>query len=144
MKRLTQCVIVILLVGCFFVTPVFAAEEQVDRSSDFFIGQNAWLSRVSSTEFNIWFDVTGTKGMDELGVSEIYVDESPDRSDWTEIKTYTSSEYPELMDYGTGLHGGHVSCSGRKGYYYRAYVVFHAKDGNATGRMPIYTFSIQL
>lgn len=144
MKRLTQCAIAIFLIGCFLVMPVLAAENQVDRASDFFIKQSAYLLNVSDTEFNVWFDVTATKGMDELGVSVIYVDESPNDSDWTEIATYTSEDYPELMDYGTGYHGGHVSCSGQKGYYYRAYVVFYAKNGENIGEMPVYTYSIQL
>ncbi|MDO5399550.1 MAG: hypothetical protein Q4F17_01040 [Eubacteriales bacterium] len=144
MKRLTQCIIAMLLVGCILIMPVYAAENQVDRSSEFFIKDSAYLSKVSSTEFNVWFSVTAVKGMDELGVSAIYVDESPDGSDWTELETYTNSDYPELLDYETGYHGGHVSCSGRKGYYYRALVVFYAKDGRNIGEMPIYTYSIQL
>lgn len=144
MKRLTQCIIAVLLVGCLFAMPVLAVEDQADRASDFFIKQSAYLSRVSSKEFNIWFDVAAVKRMDELGVSAIYVEESPDRSDWTHIATYTKEDYPELIDYGTGLHAGHVSCSGRAGYYYRAYVVFYAKEGENIGKMPEYTYSLQL
>lgn len=144
MKRLTQCVIVILLVGCFFVMPVFASEEQVDRASDFFISQSASLWEVSDTEFEVWFDVEATDGMDELGVSTIYVEKSPNGSDWTSHKTYTKSGYPELINYGTGLYVGHVSCSGTKGYYYRAQVIFYAKKGQNIGKMPMYTYSIRL
>lgn len=144
MKRLTQCAIAILLVGCFLVMPVFAVEDQVDRASDYFIKQSAYLSEVSDTEFEVWFDVVATKGMDELGVSAIYVEESPDGSDWTNHKTYTKSEYPELIDYETGFYGTHVTCSGKKGYYYQAQVIFYAKDGKNIGKMPIYTYNIQL
>lgn len=144
MKRIIQCITAILLVACFFTMPVLAAEDQVDRASDFFIGDTAYLSKVSDTEFNVWFSVSAVKGMDELGVSVMYIDESPDRSDWTEVACYTSDDYPELMDYGSGHHDGHVACSGQKGYYYRAYVIFYAKDGENIGKMPVYTYSIQL
>lgn len=144
MKRLTQCAIALFLAGCFLVMPAFASEAQADRASNFFISQSASLWKVSGTEFEIWFDVTATKGMDELGVSAIYVEESPNGSDWTDHKTYTKSGYPELIDYGTGAYGSYVSCSGTKGYYYRAQVIFYAKDGENTAKMPTYTYSIQL
>lgn len=144
MKRLMQCVLAILFVGCFLTMPAFAAEDQEERASDYFIGQSAYLLEVSDTEFEVWFDVKATDKMDELGISAIYVEKSSNGSTWTAHKTFTKSDYSELIDYGTGLHAGYVSCSGTKGYYYRAQVIFYAKKGQNIGKMPIYTYSIRL
>lgn len=124
--------------------PVSAAEDTIPRASNFFAASSTYLWRTSSTTFQVWFDIDAVGRMDELGVSEIKVQRSSDRVNWSTMVTYTSNLYPHLMDYSTSAHYGYVTYTGSPGYYYRAMVTYHAKNSSGTGKMYEYTSSMIL
>jgi hypothetical protein len=85
---------------------------------------------------SIYFDVQGTKTMDEIGALSIRLQERPSRSTiWTTVKSYSYSNYPNMLGYNTSFYASSVSYSGRVGYSYRAYVtVWAGLDGLGDSR----------
>lgn len=134
MKRLTRLVCLILIMSMVLAVPAMAAE----RASKYFGSHSCYLWNVSSTSFEVWFDVTATGGMDTLGASEIKIQRSSDRVNWTTVQTYY-----DIYEYNTSEAGGHVTFGGREaGYYYRAKVTFYAEKGNGVAEYTDYTSSV--
>lgn len=144
MKRFTQCISLVLALVLFLSVPVYAAESTMPRASNFFMASSTYLWKVSSTTFEVWFDIDAVRGMDELGASEIKVQRSSDGVNWTTMYTYTKELYPHLIAEDTGSHCGYVTYTGSTGYYYRAFVTYYAKDSTGTAEAYRYTSSLKL
>lgn len=131
MKRFTQLACLILIFSMVLAIPVFAAETGT-RASDYFMASSCYLYIISNTEFEVWFDVTSIRMMDELGASEIKVQRSTDKQNWSTVQTYSKEDYPQMICTNTGSHADCVTySSAESGYYYRAMVTLYAK--NSTG-----------
>lgn len=131
MKRLLQIVCLILIMSMILALPAFAAEQ----ASHFFMSHSCYLWEISDSEFQVCFDVTAVGEMDVLGVSEIKIQRSTDKSNWTTVATYN-----DYYDYDTGFHSDEITYSSRSdGYYYRAKVTFHAEKDSGVGEYVDYT-----
>ena len=139
MKRFSQCLCVLLVLLLILATPAFAAESNALRSSDYFMSSSVYLRKTSSTQLQVWFEVSATGGMDELGVSVIKVQRSTDAQNWTTVRTYYKEDYPNMIDTNTSYHSGYVPYTYSSGYYYRAYVQLYAKNSGGTGYYDCYT-----
>ena len=144
MRRFTQCVCILLLAAVFFTVPVYAAENDMQRASNYFGTNSQYLYQTSDTSFDICFDVTAVRRMEELGASKVVLQRSSDTINWTDIKTYRKADYPEMIDYDTVFHAGSFSYEGDEGYYYRAYVRYYAKDSTGTEEFNTYSTSVTL
>lgn len=139
-KRLTKAVCFLMVAVMLFSTTAFAAES---RASNFFAMTSTYLERVSSSTIDIWFDVSAVGRMDELGVRKIKLQRSTDRSNWSTIETYDMDDYGEMICEGTASHSGCLTYSSAStGYYYRAYVIFYAKNSSGIGEFTDYTATI--
>lgn len=132
MRRLTRCICVILVLASLFTIPAVAAEQ---RSSDFFMCSSVYLWKISDTQFEVWFDVTAVQSMAELGASEIKVQRSTDKENWTTMQTYKKANYSQMIDTNTVAHADCVTYTYTSGYYYRAIVVLYAKNSSGTGEV---------
>ena len=81
MKRIIRCMCVVLVFSLLMVTPAFAAENNASRASAFFSKISTYLYPVTGNTFEVWFSVTGTGVMDELGASRITVQRRASSSD---------------------------------------------------------------
>ena len=124
--------------------PVTAAEVENSRGSTFFAASRVYLWKTSDTTFEAWFDVTATRGMDELGASSITIQKSYDGVTWESMITYTKESTPKLVCANTGVHCECVRYAGTAGRYYRAMIILYAKDGTSIGEMIEYTPTLQL
>lgn len=143
MKRFTQFVSLVLVLSMILAVPAFAAESSA-RASDYFGRISCYLVKTTNMQFQVWFDVTATKGMDELGTSVITVQRSSDTVNWTDMQTYTKEVYSQMTATGTGNHSDYVTYTATPGYYYRAYVEFYAKLGNGSATYSDYTSYIKM
>ena len=141
MKRFFKIVTMLLVVSLVLSIPAFASEP---RASAFFIRTSTYLEKVSGTTFDVWFDVTATGLMDEVGVSTIKVQRSSDETNWTTMYTYSKDSYSQMTDENTGGHVDSVRYSGTAGYFYRAKVTFYAKNSSGTGTYVMYTDTIKV
>ncbi len=136
MKRFIQCVCLILILSTCLAIPAAAAEVIAPRASSYFLSFSGYLWWTSSTSFMVCFDVNGVGTMDEIGVSEIRVQQSSDSSTWETVATYG-----KIVDTNTASHSGYVTYSGAvSGYSYRALITFYAKKGTGTGTYYYYAY----
>lgn len=140
MKRKIQFASLLLVVVMLLSFPVYA--EGQSRASNFFVVTSTYIEKVSGTTFEVWFDVTAKSLMDELGTSTIKVQRSSDGTNWTTMKTFSKSNYSQMIDEDTVWHGDCVTYTGTTGYYYRAKVTFYAKNDSGTGEYTMYTSTI--
>ena len=142
MKRLVKTLCLLMVAVTMLSTVSFAAEAADARASSYFMMTSTYIDRSSSSKLDIWFEVTGTGGMDVIGVETIKLQRSTDRTNWTTVKTYHMDDYSQMTDTNTALHADCVTYYGSSGYYYRAYVTFYAKDSRGTGRYDRYTATV--
>ena len=139
MKKFIQSVSIILIMATLLVIPAQAAEAATPRASNYFMRVSTYLWHTSGTTFQVWFDVTAVRGMDELGASKITIKRSADNVNWETVKTFTKESYPQMIKEDTGVCASYVTYTGSTGYYYKALVTIYAKDGNGIGEDYWYT-----
>lgn len=142
MKKLTQFLCILLVIGLFFVMPVSAIEDGENRASHYFMETNAYLVKTSSTGFEAWFEVTGVDEMDKIGANVVKIQRSYDGEAWTTVATYTKEANPKMIDSNSTYHNFYFAYPAVPGYYYRAYVEFYAKKGSGSGTY--YNYSPEL
>lgn len=144
MKRFVRVICLLLVFSMVMTVPAMAAEGATTWGSSYFASRLAYLYKTTGNQFRIWIEVAALDGMDDLGASEIILQRSSNDSNWTDVKTYTSSAYPNLLDHGSGWHDAYVTYTGTSGYYYRAVVTFYARKGSAVAEYEYTTESIRL
>lgn len=143
MKSFFRIVCVVLAIIMLVPTTAFASENAEPRASSYFLSHGAYIDEISSTKFEVWFEVTAVKGMAVLGASTIKVQRSLDHDDWETVKTYSMDDYSVMTDTDTAGHSGYVTYTGASSaYYYRAVVTFYAKNSSGIGEYTIATSSI--
>lgn len=145
MKRLIKCMCLLLVLSMMLAVPAMAAENEA-RASNYFGSISCYLSNVSSSGFQVWFDVAAVRIMSELGASTIKVQKSPDGVNWSTVQTYYKADYPQMTTrIGTASHGAYVPFSNvDTGNYYRGYVEFYAADSNGSATKSGYTESVYI
>lgn len=111
------------------------------RASDYLSSYNAYVYPAGSGKVQVYFSVTGTDYMDELGVLSIKIYESTDNSTWTWKKTFTHDSTSGMLSYNDNYHSGHVDYQGVAGRYYRAYVCVWGGENGAGDTRYFYTSS---
>ena len=140
MKRFIKCISLVLIFVMLMAIPV-SAKEVSPYSSNYFMAHSAYLWNVSSTSFQVCFNVTAVGTMSKLGVNYIDVERSSDGINWSVVKTYTQSDYSNLIASNTHSHSSYVTYSNKQsGYQYRAYVDFYAKNSNGTASYGTYAY----
>lgn len=145
MKRFVRFVGILLVLSVVLVAPVSATGNAAPRASALIVSHNAFLEKLTSTTFDIWYDVTAREVMDKLGVSSIFVDKSADGENWTQVASYSSAHYGALIASNTGSHAGHFVYRGATpGYKYQVCLTFYAKNDNITSEVFRYTRVLQM
>ncbi|MGD9568684.1 MAG: hypothetical protein AB7V48_10210 [Sedimentibacter sp.] len=87
-------------------------------------------------DISIWFEVEATGEMDEIGALSIRLQQkSTSSSTWKTIKTYSYTNYSNMLVNDKDFYVSSVDYSGIDGYSYRAYVtVWAGNDGNGDSR----------
>lgn len=140
MKRFTQGICLVLVLSFVLAIPAMAADN-TSWASNYFTERSCYLWDVSSTSFQVWFEVTALRTMTELGASVVTVQRSTDAVNWTAVKTYRKAAYPGMTTTrGAAAYNGYVTFDDVDGgYYYRAYVEFYAADNSGTATKSSYT-----
>lgn len=134
MKRSLRWVSLFLV--CFFAlnTTVFASESMSPRSSLYISGTDASIQAGNNGKITIYFSVTGTNMMTQIGATTIYLYENNGNTQKL-IKTFRSSnsEYSNMMGQNTSFHGDNVTYyDGIAGYEYYAEVYLKAADNSGS------------
>lgn len=142
MKRFLKAVCFLMAAITLFSTTAFAAESAEPRASRFFAMTSTYIDRSSTSELDIWFEVTAVSQMQVLGVRSIELQRSTDRTNWTTVTTYDMEDYSQMTCDNTVDHSDYVTYYGSHKYYYRAYVEFYAKNSSGSGVYGRYTATV--
>lgn len=127
-----------LLIAMVLVIPSFgsaAAEAVQPRASAYLTSYGAYVYLPGNGDVQVYFNVTGTGYMDELGALSIAIYESKDGENWTWKKTFTHDSTSGMLSYNDDFHTGHVTYNGVAGRYYKAYVcIWGGKNGQGDTR----------
>ena len=128
-----------LLVAVILMIPTFGssvtAEEVQPRASAYLTSYGAYVYLPGNGEVQVWFNVTGTGYMDELGALSIAIYESTDGVNWTWEKTFKHNTTSGMLSYNDDFHTGHVTYNGVVGRYYKALVcIWGGKNGQGDTR----------
>lgn len=131
--------LIALIVVLALMTPVSAeaaVQETVQPYASLYLSTYAAYVYLPGTgEVQVYFNVEGTRYMDELGVLSIAIYESTNGTSWTWKKTYTHDSTAGMLSYNDIYHSGYVSYNGVAGRYYKAYVcVWGGKGGQGDTR----------
>ncbi len=134
MRKMLKMLSWILIIQYLLVTGATAIEPSILLASEYLSSYYAYINAEGSGIFAIYFEVTGTGTMDEIGALTIILQEYSNGS-WQTVKTYEYTAYPNMLAYNRPFYGSHVSYSGKSGYSYRAYVtVWAGKNGLGDSR----------
>lgn len=133
-KRIARIPALILALVLLLSTTSYATQ----KASYYLQYYNAYITKSGNT-IKVNFEVQGTRIMDAVGVTEIYLYERENStSSWVLVQTYlsTNPSYTSTMiGTNTGLKFDYVSYSGSSTKQYMAYVTCYAeKDGGSDSR----------
>lgn len=146
MRRMIRMICLVLSMCLFLSIGASAESEIMPRANSYIAAHDTFLYKISSNQFQIWFDVTGNAtDIDMIGVKKIEVYRSSDQTNWIRMRTYGYEYCPEMMDYNSGSHTGYVTYGyTTAGYYYKAYVTFYAANSTGSGTVHRYTTILQM
>lgn len=124
-KRITSIRFIAVLLVLALIIPINVTAVE-PRASYYLVSYSAYIYQAGWGKVQVWFEVTGTNDMDELGALEIQLYESKDNENWTRVKTFRFTDYPDILAYNDYFHVGHVEYNGTIGRYYQAYVCIWA------------------
>lgn len=128
-----------LLLALALCVSVYAHAAEVEsiqpRASAYLNSYGAYVYLPGNGQVQVYFNVTGTNVMDELGALSIAVYESTDGINWTWKKTFTHDSTAGMLSYNDDFHYGSVTYNGIVGRYYKAYVcIWGGKNGQGDTR----------
>lgn len=128
MKRFVKSIFSIVFV-CGIIFNLLGTSASA-RSSEYLHGYSVMITPKSNGKLVISLDVTGVGNMTKIGAKSISIYESTNREDFYWVKTYTSSEYPEMMGSGMTFYEDVLTHQGTAGRYYYATACIYAGNSN--------------
>lgn len=128
MKRFVKMICILMAVVLLLAVPVSAQESAAPYASTHFVHHRAYLEKNSSVQIKINFEAIAVGLMDELGVNYIKIQRSQNGTNWETMKEYYPYIYTKMIGYDITTISDYLTYTGTPGWYYRAYVVFYAKN----------------
>ena len=120
-----KAVVIVLVIALMMPVSVSAAmpETAMPLASAYLAAYTAYVCAMGNGELEIWFDVTGTRTQEYLGVMSILLYESTDNVNWTWVKTFYHTDYEQMLLTDTWEVIDYVPYDEAvPGRYYKAYV----------------------
>lgn len=119
-----KAVVFILVLALMTPVSVNAAmpETVIPMASDYLAAYTAYVCAMGGGDLEIWYEVTGTRPQEYLGVMSIFLYESTDNVNWYWVKTFQHEDYSQMLATNAWQHINHVDYQGVVGRYYKAYV----------------------
>lgn len=143
---LIKLVSLILVMSCMVSGTAYAATAETVQplASQYISTGDAYLSPTGSGRVRIYFNITTTSVMDELGVISIVMYGSSDQQvTWNKLKTYDGEEYVAMLTEDASTLSGYVTFFGVANRYYQAYVTFYASKNGVTETRSTWTSVVQ-
>ena len=127
-------IIISLILICVLLIPVTVLAEDTtsERASNYIQSYSAYITPGSGGDITIYFSITGTRRMTEIGSTVVYLYEyNGENTTLVQTFRYTEPNYAYMMGYDKFIHTGAIPYSGTSNHQYYAYVYF--KAGDSTG-----------
>lgn len=132
--RLIAMMLAVILLASSAASAV-ATEPIQPRASAYLTSYQTYICTTGGGEIQVWFDVTATHFMDELGALHIFLYESRDNVNWEHVETFSHVDNSNMLLEDDVFHMDHVTYQGVRGRYYKAYVcIWAGKDGGGDSR----------
>lgn len=127
-------ILAVILVLAMVIPVGASAATGQSRASDYLTSYNAYISLPGSGKVRVYFNVSGTGYMDEIGALSIEIYEcstnSSDLDDWEWKDTFLHDSTSGMLSYNDDYHSGYVTYNGTAGKYYKAYVCIWAGEND--------------
>lgn len=121
---LMKAVVIILVIALMMPVSANAAmpETVMPLASAYLACYTAYVCAMGNGELEIWFEVTGTRTQEYLGVTTIFLYESTDNVNWYWVDTFRHDENAQMLLTNAWEVIDYVPYEGVAGRYYKAYV----------------------
>ena len=130
---LVKLIAILLVVSlCAPIGAQAAMPETVQPlASAYLTDYTAYICAMGGGDLEIWFDVTGTGTLADIGVLTVFLYESTDNSNFYWVKSFRFTDYPNMLWHNNYFCIDHVDYEGVPGRYYKAYIEIWAgpEDG---------------
>lgn len=134
----------LLITAFLLVMSVATIASAAIQASQYIATYGGGVTSPADNKVQISFNITATGTMDMVGVKTIILQErSSLTDDWSVAKTYSYSDYANMMKENAIMVDSSVTYTNAIGdYYYRAKIYFYAENGGYDTRELI-TYSVQ-
>ena len=100
-------------------------------ASAYLMSYTAYICAMGNGDLEIWWEVTGTRTLADIGVLTVFLYESTDNSNFYWVKSFSFTDYPNMLWHNNFFCMDHVDYEGVPGRYYKAYIEIWAgpEDG---------------
>ena len=136
-RFLGKLIAIVLVVSlCVPIGAQAAMPETVaPMASDYLIDYTAYICAMGGGDLEIWWEVTGTRTLADVGVLSVSLYESTDGTNFYWVDSFRFTDYPNMLWHDTYICVGHVDYEGVPGRYYKAYVhVWAGPEDGGDGR----------
>ena len=128
-------VCLILLLALPMPASAVTSDSVMPRASRYLTAYNTYICDVGGGNIQIWYEVTGTGYMDEIGVLSIELYEVNSDGSLTWLKTFQHEDYSTMLSYNDDYIYSYVSYQGSSSKTYKAQVcIWAGKNGSGDTR----------
>ena len=134
---LVKLIAIILVVSlCVPIGAQAAMPETVQpMASAYLADYTAYICAMGNGDLEIWWEVTGTRTLADIGVLSVSLYESSDGSNYYWVKAFSFTNHPNMLWHNDFFCVDHVDYEGVPGRYYKAYVhVWAGPEDGGDGR----------
>lgn len=104
-------------------------------ASAYLMDYTAYICAMGNGDLEIWWEVTGTRTLADIGVLSVSLYESSDGSNYYWVKAFSFTNHPNMLWHNDFFCVDHVDYEGVPGRYYKAYVhVWAGPEDGGDGR----------
>ena len=133
---LVKFIAILLVVSLCTPIGVQAAMPETSQpfASAYLTSYTAYICAMGDGDLEIWWEVTGTRTLADIGVLMVSLYESTDNSNFYWVKAFSNATDPHILWHDNYICIDHVDYEGVPGRYYKAYVQIWAgpEDGGDT------------
>ena len=134
---LVKLIAIILVVSlCAPIGAQAAMPETVQpMASAYLMAYTAYICSMGDGNLEIWWEVTGTRTLADIGVLSVSLYESTDGTNYYWVDSFRFTDYPNMLWHDTSICVDHVDYEGVPGRYYKAYVhIWAGTEDTGDGR----------
>lgn len=100
-------------------------------ASAYLADYTAYICAMGEGKLEIWWEVTGTRTLADIGVLTVFLYESTDNTNFYWVESFRFTDYPNMLWHNNFFCMDHVDYEGVPGRYYKAYIEIWAgpEDG---------------